>query len=442
VRSLSRQLAVSLGISLIVFFFIQAVLIGIEMRKLTEDGVLSRLQDDMEGIVAALSVQPDKVIVVDWEHIPSIFIRPFSSHYFQISYKDNVLRSRSLWDHVLDIQKPGVYRAVEGPANQKLLILARLYVVHGQAFLLSVAENTSELESTSLFFQKRMLILSFIVLLVLLVIQMWVVRYSLKPLAGLKKELQDLERGEIGRLEQSVPSEIAPLVEEVNHLLEVLQQRLARSRHAMGNLSHALKTPLTLIFQILERRQNDSDCVRLLEQAKQIESHMNRELSRARTAGQSPAGIWLQPKQDMQDLIDTLDAVHCQRVQIELELGHIEKIYAEREDMMELAGNLIDNACKWAKGHVQVNMYHQAGLVIEIEDDGPGMTDEERSQVLARGVRMDETKQGHGLGLAIVREIAESYGGELELRKSACLGGLSVHVHFPQVAVKEMADSK
>ncbi|MDX8406159.1 MAG: ATP-binding protein [Mariprofundus sp.] len=426
----------SLALSLIVFFLIQAVLIGIEMRKLTEDGVVSRLQDDMEGIVAAFSAEPDKAITVDWEHIPSIFIRPFSSHYFQVSYKDKVIRSRSLWDHALDIQKPGIYRAVEGPVNQKLLILARLYVVHGQEILLSVAENTSELEATSLYFQKRMLILSFIVLLVLLMIQVWVIRYSLKPLVGLKKELQDLERGEIGRLKQSVPSEITPLVEEVNHLLEVLQQRLVRSRHAMGNLSHALKTPLTLMFQILERRQNDSDCTRLLEQAKRIELHMNRELSRAKTAGQSPAGIWPQPKEDMRDLIDALEAVHCQRVHIALELGHIEKIYAEREDMMELAGNLIDNACKWAKGHIQVKMYHQSGLMIEIEDDGPGMTTEESLQVLARGVRMDETKQGHGLGLAIVREIVDSYGGELELKKSARLGGLSVWVCLPQASVK------
>ena len=130
----------------------------------------------------------------------------------------------------------------------------------------------------------------------------------MKPLAGLRTELQQLERGETEKLEQPVPAEISPLVEEVNRLLMVLQQRLQRSRNAMGNLSHALKTPLTLMFQILERKQDDEDCVQLLEQAQRIEGHINRELSRARMAGQSPGGVWLKPEQDVRDLISTLSS--------------------------------------------------------------------------------------------------------------------------------------
>lgn len=435
--SLSRHLTISLAVSLFCFFLAQAVLVGMEMRKLSENNVLSRLDDDMESILTMLTAQPGEQATIDWEHVPNIFMRPFSGHYFQIRLGAQTIRSRSLWDSMLPVEGPGIYRAVEGPTGQQLLILSRSYMLHGQQLLLSVAEDTSALEATSLYFQKRLLALSLAVLLLLLAIQVWVIRRGLKPLAGLRNELQQLERGEVERLEQPVPAEIGPLVEEVNRLLTVLQQRLTRSRHAMGNLSHSLKTPLTLIFQLLEKRQDEPDCARLLEQARRIEGHINRELSRARMAGRSPAGIWLRPAEDIRDLGSTLDAVYRQRVSIEFQLAELPALYADREDMMELIGNVVDNACKWAKQRVAFSMYAESGLHIEIEDDGPGMTAEEQALVLGRGVRMDEAKQGHGLGLAIVREIAEAYGGSLELGQSDALGGLRVALHFPDISIKE-----
>ncbi len=430
-RSLSRHLSISLAFSLICFFMIQTVIVGIEMRKLSEESVLSRLEDDMEGILAALTVEPNTMPKLEWEHIPDIFKRPFSGHYFQIRQAEESLRSRSLWDGDLSVVGIGISRAVQGPEDQQLLILSRSFTLHGQRVLLSVAEDTSALEATSSYFQKRLLALSFGALLLLLVIQMWVIRRGLKPLAGLKKELQQLESGEREKLEQPVPSEIVPVVEEVNRLLFVLQQRLQRSRNAMGNLSHALKTPLTLMFQILERRSGDKECMQLLEQVQRIEGHINRELSRARTAGQSPGGFWSKPEQDVRDLVSTLEAVYRQQISIALDISEISNISADREDMMEVIGNLTDNACKWAQARVSITLCQQSGLSLIIEDDGPGMKEDEKLLVLGRGVRMDETKQGHGLGLAIVREIVDAYDGRLELEQSNELGGLKVSVWFP-----------
>ena len=435
--SLSRHLTISLAASLFCFFLLQAVMVGMEMRKLSENSVLSRLEDDMEGILAMLSTQPGKEAVVDWEHVPNIFMRPFSGHYFQIQQGDQTIRSRSLWDSLLPVEQPGVYRGVEGPTGQQLLVLCRAYVLHGRQLMLCVAEDTSGLEATSLYFQKRLLGLSLLALLLLLAIQIWVIRQGLKPLAGLRKELQQLERGEVERLEQPVPAEIGPLVEEVNRLLAVLQQRLARSRHAMGNLSHALKTPLTMIFQLLEKRPDDPDCGKLLEQARRIEEQVNRELSRARMAGQSPGGLWPRPERDIRDLGATLEAIYQQRVHIEFQIEEMAALAADREDMMELIGNLLDNACKWAHTRVLLRMAQQAGLRLTVEDDGPGMQPEEQALVLERGVRMDEAKQGHGLGLAIVREIVGAYGGSLELGQSGALGGLQVSVHFPKISARE-----
>jgi len=436
-RSLSRHLSISLAVSLAAFFLVQALLVGTEMRKLSEDSVLSRLQDDMEGVLATLSVGPDGQLIMEQEHIPAIFIRPFSGHYFQLRQGEQIIRSRSLWDRQLSIEKAGIYRGVEGPSEQQLLILSRTYRFHDLQLLLTVAEDTSGLEATSLYFQKRMLILSLVALLLLLVMQVWVIRRGLRPLAGLKEELRQLERGEIERLEQPVPTEIGPLVEEVNRLLAVLQQRLQRSRHAVGNLSHALKTPLTLMFQILERRQDDKECARLLEQAHCIERHINRELSRARMAGQSPGRAWSSPAEDVRALIATLDTVHQQRVDIELQMPEISGVRADREDMLELIGNVVDNACKWAQTRVRLNIYRDGGLHMVIEDDGPGMSDEEQVLVLERGVRMDETKQGHGLGLSIVREIVDAYGGSVSLSRSESLGGLKVSLRLPNALTSQ-----
>ncbi|HKI59862.1 MAG TPA: ATP-binding protein, partial [Mariprofundaceae bacterium] len=182
-RSLSRHLTLSLAVSLIFFFLVQAVLVGMEMRKLSEDSVRSRLEDDMEGILSALSVDAEASLSIDWSHVPAIFMRPFSGHYFQIEPQGQSIRSRSLWDTTLPVA-PGLQRAVEGPENQRLLLLCRTYQFHGQEMPLCVAEDTSSLEETSLYFQKRLLALSLAALLLLLLMQVWVIRRGLKPLAG------------------------------------------------------------------------------------------------------------------------------------------------------------------------------------------------------------------------------------------------------------------
>ena len=289
--SLSKHLTLSLALSLVCFFLLQTVLVGTEMRQLAEARVIAGMQDDMEGLLADLIAQPDALTSSELTQAPDIFKRPFSGHYLQSTQDKQSIHSRSLWDFKLPEFEAGTYSGVSGPENQQLIILCQDYVLHGEKLSICVAEDTSELDATTLHIQKRLLFLSFGVLLLLLLIQVWVIRRGLKPLLAVRRELQQLERGETDKLRHAVPAEISPLVEEVNHLLTVLQQRLQRSRNAMGNLSHALKTPLTLIFQILERRQDDKDSIQLLKQAHHIQDHINRELSRARTAGLTPGGV-------------------------------------------------------------------------------------------------------------------------------------------------------
>ncbi len=321
--------------------------------------------------------------------------------------------------------------------DQSLLILSRRFVVHGRPLLLSVAEDISQQRLLSRLFQRRLLLLSFAAILLLLGMQVWVVRRSLRPLARLKGELRRLERGEIRALQQRVPAEITPLVNEVNHLLVVLRQRLSRSRHAMGNLAHALKTPLTRMLQILEQRPAKADRRVLVELVQSIEQRVEKELSRARMAGQTPGGFWPDPARDIHDLVATLDAVHQKHGIVGLDIQEDIHVTADREDMMELMGNLLNNAYKWAQSQVRLHVSGKRGLSIMVEDDGPGLDAAKQHEVLQRGTRMDESKQGHGLGLAIIREIVALYNGTLHMDRSTPLGGLCVSVHLPGVTAGE-----
>ncbi|HXH73152.1 MAG TPA: sensor histidine kinase [Mariprofundaceae bacterium] len=428
-RSLSRQLAVSLAVSLATFFVVQAVMVVVEVRSLNEDTVVSRMHHDAEELMAALDIAAPN-LAIDWSHVPTIYERPFSGHYFQFRMENQSLRSRSLWDEELPVVDAGDQREISGPAGQQLLLLGKQYMLHGQPVQLTIGEDISQLEQTAGTFLERLLLTSFIALLVLLAMQVWFIRRGLSPLNKLKDELQLLEAGEIDSLQQPVPAEIEPLVAEANRLLVAIRQRLERSRNAIGNLAHALKTPLTVATQILEREPSNQDRRELQQQIGLIQQRIQRELSHARMAGQSPGGFWRSPVTDIQDLVNTMQRIHRKTIGSRLQLAADSVLRADREDMMELVGNLLDNACKWAAGEVRLGVTEHP-LTIIVEDDGPGMDEPTRERVLGRGVRADESKAGHGLGLAIVSDLVNAYAGSLELDRSPELGGLKVTVQLP-----------
>jgi len=428
-RSLSRQLTASLAISLATFFVVQAGMVIVEVRSLSEETILSRMQHDTEELVAALDTTAAE-LSIDWSHVPTIYIRPFSGHYFQFRSGKKSLRSRSLWDEELPVVGSDESREMIGPDGQKLLVLGKQYLIHGNVVLLSVGEDISRLEQTSHTFLKRLLLASSLALLVLLAMQVWFIRRGLAPLGKLRDELHQLEAGEIDTLRQPVPAEIEPLVDEANQLLVAIRQRLERSRNAIGNLAHALKTPLTVVTQILEREPEPQDRQEMQQQIGLIRERIQRELSHARMAGQSPGGFWRQPADDIDALVATMQRIHGKTIDCRIRLAADCILRADREDMMELLGNLLDNACKWARSTVRLTISEKP-LSLIVEDDGPGMDEPTRQRVLERGVRADESKSGHGLGLAIVSDFVAAYDGELELGSSDDLGGLRAVVRLP-----------
>jgi signal transduction histidine kinase len=232
------------------------------------------------------------------------------------------------------------------------------------------------------------------------------------------------------------------LVREVNHLLRLLAEKLQRSRNAMGNLAHALKAPLSLLTQ-LARQENVGAAEELKQHITTIRQLMDRELKRARLMGQGSPGVRFVPQDEMPVLVtmlqrmfttDSEQGAKAKKLDIQWQAPDSTFMF-DRDDMLELIGNLLDNACKWAKHKVNCQVQgEERHLQLVVEDDGPGCSREEMSRLTTRGVRIDESAPGHGLGLAIVRDIVEAYGGELEMSHSASLGGLRVFVKLENLS--------
>jgi signal transduction histidine kinase len=255
----------------------------------------------------------------------------------------------------------------------------------------------------------------------------------MEPLRKIVIELNQIAMGQQEQILTEVPEDVRPLVKEVNRLIILIARRLQQSRTAIGNLAHALKTPLAMMVRISENPElkDHIELKQLLvSQAETIHARIERELNRARLAGHIQSGTFFNPYQELSTLAKLLNNIYSEKV-LEITIDAPDSLIPfDREDVLEIIGNLADNACKWAKKIVNISLEFQQQLIIRVEDDGPGCPEHELKQLALRGVRLDETIQGHGLGLAIVRDIAEFYNGKMILSRGKNLGGLLVTVTF------------
>jgi len=430
--SLKQRLTLSLAASLILFFVVQSFMISNEVVSLTEKTIVSHLHHDQEQILSALEWVPPATPLVSQIAIPAIYQRPFSGHYFQIDIAKQKIRSRSLWDELLFATAKAVAKDVPGPKQQRLLVLSRTVQWHGQPITIRVAEDISLLASSTSAFQRHFLFFAAAAVLALLLLQGWLINFSLRPLQRIGEQLSQLDSGELEQVTTPTPEEITPLVAEVNRLITLMRKRLIRSRHALGDLAHSLKTPLAVARQIAQRQTQGQDRAQLDVQLKLIDERIEKELMRARTAGPMPGGKWKEVSQDLDTVVRML-AQAFPHITIDLELDNIESISADREDMLEILGNLMENACKWGSSRVRccISRGDNGTLTIAVEDDGPGIEADQCSQLLTRGVRADESQAGHGLGLAIILEMVQAYDGRMEMSRSKSLHGLLVVIEIP-----------
>jgi signal transduction histidine kinase len=404
-------------------------------RTLTETYIHTRLEHDAETLLLALSFDTDGHVQLDTTRITPIYDRVFSGHYFVVTTPRETLRSRSLWDETLTLPAhttPGEPFHMEGPLAQPVLAVRMRYAKAGHPISIVIAEDVSEFREMARHFLIGFGLAGSLLLLLLLAMLHLLIRQSLRPVRATVSQLRAMQAGERETIDTRVPDEIAPLTHEINNLNRSHTRRLERSRTALGNLAHAIKTPLALARQSLqdlpEARRRDLD-----EAIDRIDQSVSRELKRARLAGGALARHRIPTRELLQDLVAVLGKIHGERkIAFDIDIPAEHVLVGDAADLSELFGNALDNAAKWARHRVRVRGADTATRhCIHIEDDGPGIDPAESALLLERGARLDENVPGHGLGLAIMQDIVKEYGGELALERSA-LGGLGLRICLPR----------
>lgn len=442
--SLQARLSAGLILALAALTVLAVAIGGYSLRRIAENFVAARLEHDLETLLAALEFDADGRPQLAADRIGATFRQPYSGHYYQIETPGGELCSRSLWDADLTLPPLAADRAtrafVAGPQDQRLLLVGRAFRVQNRQVAIAVTEDFTPIDAGL-----RLLLLEFgLVALALfgalLLLQRLIVQRGLAPLERVRRELPRLARGDISHLPLDAPAEIRPLVIELNRLLDLMNQRQRRARHALGNLAHALKTPLTALTQLTDRPPPGADTKDWWQNLHQHIQHIRRlterELKRARIAGGVIPGQRVLLAGEVTDLIETLRRIHRDRaLRFDLRIPPDSTFPGDRDDLLELLGNLLDNACQWAKLVVRLSADATSeDLWLRVEDDGPGCPPDQLELLRQRGTRIDESRAGHGLGLAIVGDIVAQYGGALRLGRSDALGGFLAEVALPRSA--------
>ena len=450
-RSLVRRLVLIAGVwtllvMLVAGVFLTAQFRGAAIRRF--DQSLAVLTDDL---YAGSSVDDGELRAPFLTDIRAT--RAYSGRYWVILDKQRdgamraVERSRSLFDSDLMLSsrqvdqldaKPGKtqYFDLRGPQDKPLraaAIQARLPGYPDPVVFLA-AEDRSPIDADADRFAGVTAIALLILGVGLILAVVVQVRFGLQPLFRLRREVAAVRRGKTERVDGAYPDELEPLARELNALLAHNQEVVERQRTHVGNLAHALKTPLSVM--LTEASQQPGQRAEVVErQAQTMREQVDHHLRRARAAARSQTSGERTPLEPILDeLAVTLERIFQDKgVQIDWRCPEDLCFQGEKQDLMELAGNVMENAGKWCRGKIRVEAAPEgeARLLLTVDDDGPGLPPEERAQALKRGQRLDENAPGSGLGLSIVDELARAYGGSVQLGESP-LGGLRVCLDLPR----------
>lgn len=411
------------------------------LRQTAYDFVNASLGSEAYVLLKSVEMDESGGWRINAQYVAPVYEQPMSGHYFQFQVGDDPQwhYSRSLWDESIPLT------GGESVGNQGLRLLKKhdrpwlvreeVFTKDGRQLRMLLASDVSHIEAGLARLRWGMMLVVTLFLGVMLLAQILVIRSGLRSLVRVGGQLNLLKQGEIRQLPASETAEVEPLVTEINYLVQSMELRLTRSRNALGNLAHAAKTPLTVLDRQIEAlaRVAPEQAAALREQSRSLRELMERELRRARIAGAALPGQRIYLQQELDKLVRTMQAIHRDRhLQIDTQIAATSYFPGERDDLVELLGNLLDNACKWAKSQVRVRgLMDEHCLDLRIADDGPGVVADQRERLLERGERLDESRAGHGLGMSIVSEIVRQYGGQLDLQR-ADLGGLEVRLLLPR----------
>lgn len=450
--SLAARLLMAAALWTTVIFLVAGVTLSSYYRDLVERGFDQRLNVYLKTLVGDLRSDAD-LQKIDFALGEPRFELPLSGWYWQIGRRDApadeaVTRaSSSLFDRNLPFlidQDPEKDEAatreayVPGPDHENLRQVERIIQSGSARYVVAVAGETSELAAEISAFN-RSLVTTFLLLGIGLVATAGLqVAYGLRPLNRISRQIAAIRAGHRDRLEGQVPREIQPLAQELNALIESNREIVERARTQAGNLAHAVKTPLSVIMNEVNAGQ-DVVAEKVREQVKIMRHQIERHLDRARvSAGVAMIGAVTETRPVLEGLMRVMSKVHRERDLKMTVTGDDLLFRGERQDLEEMAGNLLDNACKWASSHIMVSIVRERRdedrdwLRVIVDDDGPGLSPQQQQEALARGRRLDESKPGSGLGLHIASDLAALYGGAL-LLAAAPSGGLRAELRLPCV---------
>ena len=440
--SIRLRLLIAAAIAVIVALAIAGSGLIFLFERHVERRVARELTGYLNQLIAATSVAPNDSLTVAGGPYDPRFSTPLSGLYWQVDVPGatTAVRSRSLWESTLHLGSStpadGALHTAEvaGPEDRRLFVVDR--VIHdasGKVFRVAVAEDHRSVEIATSEFAVE-LVPSLAILAAVLILAMWLqVTVGLKPLERLRRAVSNVVSGNSARLETTVPTEVQPLAEEINRLLDAQAKALVRARSGATDLAHGLKTPLQVLSGDIRKLREKGE-VQIADEidtvAATIRRHVDRELARVRVA---PAAA-RDARTDVAAVAARVIAVvkrtpQGERLIFTIDASPGTTATIDEADLAEILGNLIENAARYAKARVRVAAKDCGSATrISVSDDGPGIPDQAHAAALARGVRLD-TAGGTGLGLAIVTDVVDAYGGELDIGNAG--PGLKVTVTLP-----------
>jgi signal transduction histidine kinase len=451
VSSLAQRLfltatAVSIVVLMIIGFFLSTI-----YRSSLERSFDRRLNVFLKTLVADVANAPSGTLPEPAALGEPLFDVPLSGWYWQLLRPSGdateIKRSKSLPENGLPrldqagTARPGAQREayVDGPDGQRLRVIERTVDLGEDGrYIVTVAADAFELEDEFSDFNDALFVTFGVICLAFVATVWFQVRFGLRPLDRISGAIAEVRSGRSERLEGAFPYEIAPLAREVNELLESNRVIVERARTHVGNLAHALKTPLSVLRNEATGR-DDALADKVRDQVGVMHDQVQRHLERARIVARAALASAVSDVSPVVDgLARTMEKIyHGRALTISVRTADGVRFSGERQDLEEMLGNLVDNACKWANNRVDIEILadDDAGanrpfFRVVVDDDGPGLPPEAREAFPGRGRRLDETKPGSGLGLSIVVDLAMLYGGKLALG-AAPIGGLRAELLLP-----------
>jgi len=431
--SLRNRIARNLSLNLLVVMIGLLIVMYLFAQQLLHDYILTHLRHNAESLASVIYEDPAQGWKIDPGRMSTVYRRVRSGHYYYVAIDQQVIISRSLFDAdfpgVSDKHPPGSKYQVDGPGDERWMIWHQLVMKNGQAIRIWIAEDIAPFQNRLLQYAAVIGGLFVVVAMLLFYLQQRTLRQAFEVFDWLRMNLTAIRQMESKRSEVSMPLEVIPLVTEIEKLAEHLSHRIVRTRNAMGNLAHELKRPL----QLLVIQQDNGQGEDVKNTLGEIRKLLERELRRARISGSSSAVGVFNVAKEMGYMIDVLRKIYPD-IDIEIEIENkVETPGLDRDDMLELIGNLLDNSCKFARSRARLTVGSvDEWLELTFEDDGHGLEPGQLQQLNRRGQRLDEHVAGHGLGLGICRDILDYYRGCLTFSRSE-LGGLCVVVKIPLI---------